>query len=435
MVVIFLGVSTTMSGPITNLREYNNLLKELFGMQKHYSVSQHREADSYFLLPSAVSSLNKIISKVEDEGKKVGVVIASACGHDCTTEQVCTKLFKPFFTKFVIGRTPSIDKSFDPELKRRLSEGKPSFKELSNKLYGLKLSNHIEQIQYWIKEHGIQNYVVLRLIDKFSEATKAFGDRFIDTTSLLNDDHCQAALKVLLSKRTYESNPKFRGWTPESLVSKIVEADYFNDEFAFFIYKEMMNKEHGASKAFIVTFCKLYIASILKNKSTDVRDLMHSEKLFASWVADQLGKAYESGIEIETSLKKALDCKKMAGKLGHATALNDLGIIYIQGNTVEQNTEKALTYFKNASEHGCALAHANLGLIYLTGNGGVEKDPEKAHSYYRLAVENKETGAYFNYGLMLFRGIGISQDKEQGLMYIQKASEHGIEEAIEFLKY
>jgi TPR repeat protein len=61
---------------------------------------------------------------------------------------------------------------------------------------------------------------------------------------------------------------------------------------------------------------------------------------------------------------------------------------------------------------------------------GVQKSEDEAANWYSKAAEQQHPGAEYQLGMMYLRGRGgLSKDETVGMQWLERAAEHGHEEA------
>ena len=86
-----------------------------------------------------------------------------------------------------------------------------------------------------------------------------------------------------------------------------------------------------------------------------------------------------------------------------------------------------------AGELGSGGAQRELGVNYATGDWPGPKDLAEAARWYRLAAQNGEAESQYDLGFMLLLGEGEPKNTEEGLMWLERAGEHGEYKAFRLL--
>lgn len=137
-----------------------------------------------------------------------------------------------------------------------------------------------------------------------------------------------------------------------------------------------------------------------------------------------LGCCYKNGFGIEADAEQAAEWFKKSAELGYVDAMCELGEYY-QGTLVDFN--KAKMWYLKAAELGNADAQNRLGIIY----ADTENDYKEAIKWYKKAMEQDNPWAYRNLGILYRDGNGVKQDLKKAEKLFAKASELGIEDAID----
>lgn len=137
-----------------------------------------------------------------------------------------------------------------------------------------------------------------------------------------------------------------------------------------------------------------------------------------------LGCCYKNGYGTETDIEQAAEWFKKAAEQGYVDAMCDLGEYY-QDNLVDFN--KAKMWYLKAAELGNAEAQNKLGVLY----ADIENDYKEAIKWYKKAMEQDNPWAYRNLGICYREGNGVKKDLKKAEELFSKASELGIEDAID----
>ena len=123
------------------------------------------------------------------------------------------------------------------------------------------------------------------------------------------------------------------------------------------------------------------------------------------------------------------ETRKQAEK-GNAEAQLKLGIMYGDGlYGLPQSNEESKKWTLKAARQGFSPAQYNLASLYAE-----EGNFDEAFKWMKKCAESGEYPyAQYMLATLLFSGLGCSQDVEEGLYWLEKAAEQGVEEAIEEL--
>lgn len=119
----------------------------------------------------------------------------------------------------------------------------------------------------------------------------------------------------------------------------------------------------------------------------------------------------------EAVLKQHINLADKNNNLFSCVLLHD---IYQNAIGVSRDQTKAQQYMKKAAEGGDTSCQRLLALSYLNG----KNTTESAKWFKILADKNDLTGVYY-YGYQLYKGMGVTQDKERGIEYLSRAAKVG----------
>lgn len=97
---------------------------------------------------------------------------------------------------------------------------------------------------------------------------------------------------------------------------------------------------------------------------------------------------------------------------------------YNEGIGVKRDTQKAEAYMKRLAETGDVKIMYALALKHLNG-----KQIQDAARLFKEAAAKGNTGAIYYYGYLMFKGMGVKQDKANGIKLMQKAADKGFNAA------
>lgn len=178
-----------------------------------------------------------------------------------------------------------------------------------------------------------------------------------------------------------------------------------------------------------------------------------------------MGLFYATGEGVDKDEKTAIYYFKKGAAIGHAKSLSSLGKMYYQGLGVEENKEMAIIYFKMAAEAGDEDSGGFLGWLQSKGElpeiseSGEQKvkeelgmvDVQETHdtvpmmktttppSHEPTFEETKqkahegEPWAQYYLGTSYCHGIGMKENKREGVKWIKLAAEQGFPEAQTYL--
>ena len=134
---------------------------------------------------------------------------------------------------------------------------------------------------------------------------------------------------------------------------------------------------------------------------------------------------------------------RTAAEQGIAEAQFNLALCYSQGKGVEESQSEAVRWYRAAAEQGDQKAAEALARLrkkeaaeaFNLGLACHEKgDYVQAAQYFRTAAELGLTTAQCRLALCYFEGEGVEQDLDMAFLWVERASEQGLESAAELLK-
>ena len=87
---------------------------------------------------------------------------------------------------------------------------------------------------------------------------------------------------------------------------------------------------------------------------------------------------------------------------------------------IKKDMKQASHYQEIAAEGGHEASQFALALQYLNN-----KQADKAAKWFKAAAKQGNVGAAYYYGFLLFNGMGVKQDKNSGIQFLNRASEKG----------
>ena len=135
-----------------------------------------------------------------------------------------------------------------------------------------------------------------------------------------------------------------------------------------------------------------------------------------------IGVIYYYGDDsVKKDYGEAIKWLRKASKRGVSPAQWTLGIMYSKGLGIKRDLVKAAKWYLRAAEQGNTTAQIELGNMYYDGKGGLEVNKVKATNLYRLAAEGGDQSGQVLLGILLWGGNGVTQDKEEALIWFRNA--------------
>jgi TPR repeat protein len=140
-----------------------------------------------------------------------------------------------------------------------------------------------------------------------------------------------------------------------------------------------------------------------------------------------LGLLYLKGEGVEKDPQKGIRLLQKAASAGSSDAQNSLGLLYLNGEGVKKDPQKGKRLLEQAAESGNVDAQNNLGMLYF------EKDYSLAAYWFDRAARQDFPYAQYNLAVMYLDGLGVKQNKESAIFWMQKAASQGYLIAIKTL--
>ena len=119
-----------------------------------------------------------------------------------------------------------------------------------------------------------------------------------------------------------------------------------------------------------------------------------------------------------TVLQQHVDLADKKNNLFSAVLLHE---VYRDGIGVTRDSRKAQQYLQKAAEGGDTECQKDWAMLQLNA----KNTTESAKWFKKLADKGNLTGIYY-YGYQLFKGMGVQQDKERAISYLQRAANSGM---------
>jgi TPR repeat protein len=135
-----------------------------------------------------------------------------------------------------------------------------------------------------------------------------------------------------------------------------------------------------------------------------------------------LSALYSAGLGVQKNEIAGANLLRKAAEQGHARSQYALGELYRNGEGVERNSAEAFKWFFKAAEQGNVDGQRALGECYFLGE---ENDLIQSAKWFRLAAEQGSAWAQYSLGQLYLCGLGVTQNKDEGLRWLQKAAQRG----------
>lgn len=142
-----------------------------------------------------------------------------------------------------------------------------------------------------------------------------------------------------------------------------------------------------------------------------------------------LGDCYWNGLGVIQDLRRAVTLYTKAAIQQHPLAMRKVASAYGDGAGVEKSAQKSFHWYKRSADLGDTISQYNVAVMYQRGSGVTQSD-EAAFPYFKLAAEGGDPDAQFSLGLCYLVGEkGVTKDKKQAMMWLEKASANGSSQA------
>lgn len=146
-----------------------------------------------------------------------------------------------------------------------------------------------------------------------------------------------------------------------------------------------------------------------------------------------LGVLYETGRGGNKDYAEAARLYREAAMQGLSHAQFNLGVMYHEGRGVKRDYSEAMQWFQKAASQGVWQAKYNIGRMYYDGYG-VKKDYQEAAKWFRDAASLEDaTDAQVGLAWLYIYGRGVPQSYPEALVLLQKAADHGDQQAKKYL--
>ena len=166
---------------------------ELKSDEQKYSELQWRIAASHHFLDEPLESLKTLINRVQ-KVRPLHIILSSAWRNDGSTDEVKQVMFAQHaFSKLLVGKTPAQnDEKWTPEI-----ENGQDFEIIAKEKYALSLASRAGQIDFWLREHAMENTDFVILDDCDDKLSDRFSNRFVFVPFYLSPKEVDKALEIL----------------------------------------------------------------------------------------------------------------------------------------------------------------------------------------------------------------------------------------------
>jgi TPR repeat protein len=130
---------------------------------------------------------------------------------------------------------------------------------------------------------------------------------------------------------------------------------------------------------------------------------------------------YMNGDGVTKDYAEAIKWFRKAAEQGHTGAETMLGTFYFNGEGVTKDYVEAVKWLKKAAGKGEDMAQFYLGSCYYNGGYGIAKNYAEAIRWFRESADRNNLKAQSMLGTCYLTGIGVEQDYNTALYWIEKA--------------
>lgn len=121
---------------------------------------------------------------------------------------------------------------------------------------------------------------------------------------------------------------------------------------------------------------------------------------------------------------KAVKYLRMGAAQGHPTSMYYLGNLMVNGDAwTGENRTEGWALINRAAQAGEGRALWRLAAAKFNGTSGLEKDLPEAARLMRLSAESGDRNGQQGWGQMLYFGVGVAENKPEGLRYTRMAAD------------
>lgn len=154
-----------------------------------------------------------------------------------------------------------------------------------------------------------------------------------------------------------------------------------------------------------------------------------------------LATCYSKGIGVAPAPDKAFENYLIASAEPDAPAISyyNVALCYLEGKGVKSDTSQAFNFLSKATADNFAPAWVLLGQLYEQGQTYDKNDkplppsPEKAFTMYKKAADLNHMRGLIEVGRCYYKGLGVKQNKQEGLKILRNAAQLKSKTAVELL--
>ena len=134
----------------------------------------------------------------------------------------------------------------------------------------------------------------------------------------------------------------------------------------------------------------------------------------------RLAEAYEKGVGTAKDLSESFNWYLKSARAGDSVSQRKIGDFYREGVVIPRDDGEALQWYKKAAERGDALANYWIGCHYEERG-----DYQTAFLYYKVSADDNCAPAQFSVYQLYYNGLGVNQDLNKALGYLERSARNG----------
>lgn len=173
-----------------------------------------------------------------------------------------------------------------------------------------------------------------------------------------------------------------------------------------------------------MAYCYLTGTGVEQNISKGIGHYQKAWKHGNTKAAVELGMKYETGDGVRKDLKKAYQLYKKAAEAGDVEAKGHAADCLWAGAGIKMDRKSAARLYKEGEKAGDAYAITRLGQIDFE-----KQDYMAAFNHFLVAARLQFPVAQYLTGMCLIRGLGVEENRENGIQWLRQAALNGNGEA------
>lgn len=201
-----------------------------------------------------------------------------------------------------------------------------------------------------------------------------------------------------------------------------------NETLGAALLEKAASKEIGQSE-YHMAFCYMNGIGVEQNPGKGISYYQKSWYHGNGKAAVALGMRYETGNSVRKDEKKAYLLYKKAADAGETEAMAHAGDCLYEGRGARKDRTAALRLYRKSAGAGDAYALTRLGQIAFE-----KQEWTEAFSCFLHAAKRRFPTAQYLTGLCLIKGLGVAENRENGILWLRQAAQNGSREAAQMLE-